>query len=362
MTILDLSSELLRTVLRACATHWRLQKLLTQLPFLLHGALLQERTQPAHGGIMLALAAAPPVDKYAKPPRDADNDSLDAPAVTALCAQMVQLRSLVSVDFSALNPGSQQLAAIAQALAGHSQLTCIKLGVCNVALTGTRVLAEALPQWPRLRHFEASDLSWSRPGNPHAATLLQAVTALTALTRLSLPGITPGHGAFEATLPSLQALCSLNVANESCAQCSEYKCVPGSERVPITALQALQHLTELSLSCRVWHGTAQPFGASLRTLNLTQSVADAACQGFLAPGPRPHHGGTVGQRGLRQRPGRQDQDRARLRRGPHRHPQPGPAGAGRRVAAQPAGPGQVPAGVAPPELGAAGVSHHCACT
>ena len=219
-----------------------------------------------------AVESAP--DAIDMPPSVAEDNALDAPSVAALCAQVGLLRDLVAVDFSALCLGSQQLAALAQQLAHHPQLTCLILGVGDAAITGTRALADALPRWPRLQHFEATDAcwSWSDDGTGAlAAALLQGVQALTALTWLQLASIDSGNGAFGA-ISSLQELRHLNLTNgmdEDCVHRDAGCSVPLS----MAAVQRLQHLTELDVSGRVWQGDALPFPASLQTLRLTHSVA-----------------------------------------------------------------------------------------
>ena len=284
--LLDLSSELLITILRACAARWPIRQLLTRLPFLLHSALLQLRTQPVHGGNLLALnvAAQHRDDLYAKPPCTADDNALDPPAVTALCAQPVPLRNLVAVDLSAVLLDAQQLAAVTKALRLHSQLTYLVLGECDAAIIGSRVLADALPWWPRLQHFEASDPCWTWAGScdgAHAATLLQGVQALTALTRLSLPGLRVTDGGLNSALALLPALRSLHLGNESTlVDKSVSHCQ--IEPLPMEAVQRLQHLTELSLAGRWWYGFPPPFCASLRTLNLSRSVGVRASERHAA--------------------------------------------------------------------------------
>ena len=284
--LLDLSSELLGTILRACAARWPIRQLLMRLPFLLHSALLQLRMQPVHGGNLLALndAAQHRDDLHAKPPCTADDNALEPPAVTALCAQLVPLRNLVAVDLSAVLLDAQQLAAVTQALRLHSQLTYLVLGECDAALIGSRVLADALPRWPCLQHFEVFDPCWTWAGScdgAQAATLLRGVQALMALTRLSLPGLRATDGGLNSALASLQALRCLHLGNESTLVGKSVSHCQ-IEPLPMEAVQRLQHLTQLSLAGRWWYSFPPPFCASLRTLNLSRSVGVRASERHAA--------------------------------------------------------------------------------
>lgn len=269
--LLELSGELLSAVIQACVKQKPMQHLLGKMPFLLHAALVQQRTEPVSGGIALAFNL-PPLDVYADPPRHKATHELEGHAFAAFCAQLMSLRSLVAADLSGVLVDTQMLAAFIQVLGIHSQLTSLQLGFKGaVSVTAGRLLGEALPRWPHLQRLEVSAhiaRALTPLPEPHPQ-LSHGLRALTALTHLALIRV-PASEDLNAALAAMTTLHSLNISSSTETPRRRDTEIRG-QPLCITSLSRMPHLTALALAGRTWDLSERELCSSLRKLDLRGS-------------------------------------------------------------------------------------------
>ena len=252
--LLSLGDDLLRSVMRQCATRRSAEAVLALLPFGLHPPFLASQIEHCDGGKRLCLAV-PDHDRRTNPASRLRAAPFCASACTALCAQLPLLRNLLSVDLSGCLLDEHQVTGAVQALECRSQLRELSLARCTICHSGAHALAAALPQW-RLQALDLADmadllLATLQSAEPFINIIASTLRRQTALTRLTLRDfwLTPDLAAAIAPLTELRHL--------DVSKCTGQD-GPGGR---LDALQHLRRLTHFDISRSAWCLDLAPLAA-----------------------------------------------------------------------------------------------------
>lgn len=289
LALLELSPGLLHATLRSCNDRATPSACLKTLPQMLHRAYLAARAQPLKGGLHLSFAALPR-DNFRKSVTPDPREPLSADVCAVLCAQLPQLRDLVSMDLSGCALAGEQFGAAMHALSSCAQLRRLRLARCDPGRIGIHALAECMCRW-QLHDLDLSELQQhtAEPVHyemrPTADALADSIARQTALTHLGLRDW-PRTERLVAALQHLSLISSIDFASPcKCYYCQDVSgCGLGS-------FTHMQHLTWLDISrtslrfepCKV------PACPLLRHLNINHAHSDKEAPVSWAATPALEH-------------------------------------------------------------------------